>query len=73
MVMLDSRSDRMSTRAPPAIAADASALYARNLLAFSGLLLDKEGALAPDHEDEILKAALVVSGGKIVHPALAGS
>ncbi len=58
---------------PGRIAADASALYARNLLAFSGLLLDKEGALAPDREDEILKAALVVSGGKIVHPALAGS
>jgi hypothetical protein len=38
-----------------------------------GLLLDKEGALAPDREDEILKAALVVSGGKIVHPALVGS
>lgn len=58
---------------PGRVAADASALFARNLLAFSGLLLDKEGALAPDAEDEILKAALVVSGGKIVHPALAGS
>jgi NAD(P) transhydrogenase subunit alpha len=58
---------------PGRIAADASALFARNLLAFSGLLLDKEGALAPDREDEILKAALVVSGGKIVHPALTGS
>ena len=58
---------------PGRVAADASALFARNLLAFSGLLLDKEGALAPDPEDEILKAALVVSGGKIVHPALAGS
>ena len=58
---------------PGRVAADASALFARNLLAFSGLLLDKEGALAPDREDEILKAALVVSGGKIVHPALTGS
>ena len=58
---------------PGRVAADASALFARNLLAFSGLLLDKEGALAPDPEDEILKAALVVSGGKIVHPALTGS
>jgi NAD(P) transhydrogenase subunit alpha len=58
---------------PGRIAADASALFARNLLAFSGLLLDTEGALAPDREDEILKAALVVSGGKIVHPALTGS
>jgi NAD(P) transhydrogenase subunit alpha len=58
---------------PGRVAADASALFARNLLAFSGLLLDKDGALAPDREDVIIKAALVVSGGKIVHPALAGS
>jgi len=56
---------------PGRIAADASALYARNLLAFAGLLLDKEGQLAPDYEDEILKAALVTQGGKVVHPQLA--
>ena len=55
---------------PGRIAADASALYARNLLAFSGLLLNKEGQLAPDWEDEILKAALVTQGGAIVHPSL---
>lgn len=54
------------------IAADASALYARNLHAFAGLLIDKEGALAPDLDDEILKAALVVHGGAIVHPQLKG-
>ena len=57
---------------PGRIAADASALYARNLFAFTGLLLDKEGAFAPDYEDEILKAALVTQGGAVVHPALAG-
>ena len=57
---------------PGRIATDASALYARNLLAFAGLLLDKEGKLAPDLEDEILKAALVTQGGKVVHPALQG-
>jgi H+-translocating NAD(P) transhydrogenase subunit alpha len=45
------------------IAADASNLYARNLAAFVGLLVDKAGVLAPDLEDEILKAAL------IAHPA----
>jgi NAD(P) transhydrogenase subunit alpha len=52
------------------IATDASALYARNLTAFCGLLLTKDGALAPDLEDEILKAALVTHGGQIVHPSL---
>lgn len=50
---------------------DASALYAKNLLAFVGLLV-KEGAIAPDYEDEILKAALVTRGGQIVHEGLKG-
>ncbi|MGZ6004394.1 MAG: Re/Si-specific NAD(P)(+) transhydrogenase subunit alpha [Caulobacteraceae bacterium] len=55
---------------PGRIAADASALYARNLMAFAGLFLDKEGKFAPDYEDEILKAALVTQGGAVVHPNL---
>jgi NAD(P) transhydrogenase subunit alpha len=55
---------------PGRVAADASALYARNLLAFAGLLFDKAGALAPDFEDEILKSALVAQGGVVVHLAL---
>ena len=55
---------------PGRIATDASALYARNLFAFAGLFLDKEGKFAPDYEDEILKAALVTQGGAIVHPNL---
>jgi H+-translocating NAD(P) transhydrogenase subunit alpha len=53
---------------PGRIAADASALYARNLFAFMGLLI-KDGALAPDYEDEILKAALITRDGAIVHEA----
>ena len=52
------------------IAADASALYARNLQAFVGLLIDKDGQLAPDMEDEILKSALVAKDGAVVHPNL---
>ena len=54
---------------PGRIAADASALYARNLFAFAGLLI-KDGKLDPDYEDEILKAALVTQGGAVVHPNL---
>ena len=57
---------------PGRIATDASALYARNLMAFAGLFLDKEGKFAPDYEDEILKAALVTQGGAVVHQALKG-
>ena len=55
---------------PGRIPADASALYARNLMAFAGLLLDKDGQFAPDYEDEILKAALVARSGAVVHPQL---
>ena len=51
------------------VAADASALYARNLVAFATLLV-KDGALKPDLDDDILKAALVTHGGEIVHPQL---
>ena len=57
---------------PGRIATDASALYARNLFALSGLFLNKEGGFAPDFEDEILKAALVTQGGAVVHPSLQG-
>jgi len=56
---------------PGRIASDASALYAKNLLAFSGLLA-KEGKIDPDWEDEILKAALVTRGGAVVHEGLKG-
>jgi NAD(P) transhydrogenase subunit alpha len=54
---------------PGRIAAGASALYARNLTAFVGLLV-KDGQVAPDYEDEILKAGLVAKDGAVVHPAL---
>src|ERR1700710_177356 len=57
---------------PGRIAADASALYARTLIASAGLFLDKEGKFAPDYADEILAAALVTQGGKVVHANLKG-
>jgi len=53
------------------IAADASALYARNLVAFVGLMV-KDGVLAIDLEDEILKAAMVTHQGQVVHEGLGG-
>jgi NAD(P) transhydrogenase subunit alpha len=55
---------------PARISADSSSLYARNLVAFAELFKTKEGAFAPDLEDEILKAALVTHGGAVVHPSL---
>ena len=59
------------TNLPGRIAADASALYARNLAAFVGLML-KDGAVTLDLEEEILKAAVVTHGGAIVHEGVKG-
>lgn len=59
------------TNLPGRIAADASALYARNLTAFVGLML-KDGVVALDLEDEILKAAVVTHGGAVVHEGVKG-
>ncbi|HZC15893.1 MAG TPA: Re/Si-specific NAD(P)(+) transhydrogenase subunit alpha [Caulobacteraceae bacterium] len=58
---------------PTRIPADASNLYARNLVAFVGLLVDDKGALAPNLEDEILKSSMLTHDGAIVHPALRGT
>ncbi len=46
------------------LAADASALYARNMLTFLSLLQDAEGAYAPHMEDEIIKATLISHQGE---------
>ncbi|WP_372707339.1 Re/Si-specific NAD(P)(+) transhydrogenase subunit alpha [Brevundimonas sp.] len=56
---------------PGRIASDASSLYAKNLVAFVGLMI-KDGALALDMEDEILKAAAVTHGGAVVHEGVRG-
>ncbi len=53
------------------IAVDASQLYARNLLAFLALLIDKDKALKIDVADEIVKATLLTRDGAVVHPQLA--
>ena len=48
------------------VAADASALYARNVLDFLKLIINKEDQLVIDREDEILKATLLCSGGELL-------
>ena len=57
---------------PARLAADTSALYARNLLNFVELLADREnpGRLAIDYEDEIVAGTLATRGGAVVHPSL---
>ena len=56
---------------PSRIAADASALYARNLLAFLTLIVGRDGNLAIDPEDEIVKATLLTRDGVIFNPVVA--
>jgi NAD(P) transhydrogenase subunit alpha len=51
------------------LAASASALYAKNLLTFLEILIDKtEKKLAINWDDEILKAVTLTRDGAIVHP-----
>ena len=47
------------------LAADASALYARNLLDFLKLIVTKEGALDINMEDDIVAACLMTQGGQV--------
>jgi NAD(P) transhydrogenase subunit alpha len=56
---------------PSRIPVDASQLYAKNLLAFLGLLVDKDKNLKIDLGDEIVKATLLTRDGAVVHPQLA--
>ncbi len=61
------------TNLPGRLAVDSSALYARNLLNFVSLIVDKKtGALALDWDDEIVKGAALTRAGQIIHPALKG-
>ena len=53
------------TNVPALVAADASALYARNLLDFLKLIITKEGALKIDMEDDIVAACLMTQGGEV--------
>ncbi len=58
------------TNLPGRIAADASALYAKNLLALLPLFTGENAAFAPKWDDEIVKAAVLTRDGQVVHPAL---
>jgi NAD(P) transhydrogenase subunit alpha len=51
---------------PALCAADASALYARNVLDFLKLIFDKDANLTIDQADEIIAATLVCHGGAVL-------
>lgn len=53
------------TNLPALVAADASALYARNVFDFLKLVLGKEGGLQVDLNDDIVAACLMTQGGEL--------
>jgi NAD(P) transhydrogenase subunit alpha len=54
---------------PGRLAASASSLYARNLLNFVELLIDKKSkTLAVNWDDEIVKATALTRDGAVIHP-----
>ncbi len=54
------------TNIPSMVAADASALYARNVIDFLKLVIDKEAQFTLNLEDEIVAACLVARDGSVV-------
>ena len=54
------------TNPPASMPTHASFLYARNIANFLGLVV-KDGALAPDFDDEIVAGTCVVRAGTVVH------
>jgi len=48
------------------VPADASALYARNVLDFLKLIINKDAGLEINREDEIVAATLLCSGGEVL-------
>jgi proton-translocating NAD(P)+ transhydrogenase subunit alpha len=55
---------------PGRLAASSSGLYARNLLAFLDILVDKKAkALAVNWDDEIVKATALTRDGAVIHPS----
>ena len=53
------------TNLPALVAADASSLYARNVLDFLKLVITKEGEFKVDMEDDIVATCLMTQGGDV--------
>ncbi|MEP3073132.1 Re/Si-specific NAD(P)(+) transhydrogenase subunit alpha [Maricaulis sp.] len=55
---------------PARLAADSSALYAKNLANLLPLLVDDEGKKAPHWDDEVIQGMALTKDGAVVHPSL---
>jgi len=61
------------TNWPALVPTDTSTLYARNLVNFVDLMIDKETkTMSVDWDDEIIQGALLTRDGAVVNPAFAG-
>ncbi len=52
---------------PSAMPGEASALYARNVAALAGVLVDDDGGLRVDPDDDVVAGALLTRDGEVVH------
>ncbi len=57
---------------PARLPADASSLYAKNLVNLAPLLLGEKGERAPHWDDEIIKGMALTRDGAVVHPNYEG-
>ena len=57
------------TNLPASTPQHASQMYAKNMQAFLGLLIDKEGKLTLDFEDEIIQGTCITHEGRVAHEA----
>lgn len=55
------------TNLPALVPADASALYSRNVIDFLKLIIDKEGNVEINLEDDIVKACMMCGNGRLMH------
>ncbi|MGH1359037.1 MAG: Re/Si-specific NAD(P)(+) transhydrogenase subunit alpha [Burkholderiaceae bacterium] len=55
------------TNLPALVPADASALYARNVIDFLKLIIDKDGYVEINMEDDIVKACMMCGNGRLMH------
>jgi NAD(P) transhydrogenase subunit alpha len=55
------------------LAGNASPLFAKNLANFLDLMVQKDGTLKVDYDDEIIKGTLIAKDGALVHPLFKAS
>jgi len=58
---------------PATMPADASKLYGKNILNFLQLIINKEGAIHLNWEDDLVKGACITHGGNVVNDRVKGT